>query len=155
MRPNSGDQGARAIRSGSRPTQRSRELSDLEKTFLVMASAERAFELLSDPVRLGGWVPTLRLEDSTAIDGADDADAELGERSGAPAVPYTADRTTGRIAWGRPEPDYGGSIDIVPGTTRTASVTVRLHTSGRADDPEVGRIFDAAIANMRRLLSER
>ena len=120
-----------------------------------MTGADRAFELLSDPARLADWVPTLRLDDSTAIDGADDADAALGERDGAPAVAYTADRATGHIGWGRPSPEYGGSIDIARGTASTSSVTVRLHTTGISDEAEVGRVFEAAIANLRRMLSSR
>jgi carbon monoxide dehydrogenase subunit G len=127
-----------------------------EKTFFVMTPADAAFDVLSDPARLADYVPTIRLVDSTAVDGALDVDADLQDRDGAPATDYTADRASGRIEWGRPEPDYGGSISISGGTTRTASVTLRLHTPERGAETEaVSRVFDEAVANIRRVLSGR
>ena len=130
-------------------------LTDLDKTFFVMTSADRAFDRLSDPARLPEYVPTLRLEDSTAVDGDLDLDADLAERAGAPEAGFTADRATRRIDWGAPSPAYGGSIEIAPGTASTATVTLRLHTPGDADQAEVTRMFEQSIADIRRLLSDR
>jgi hypothetical protein len=133
----------------------SQTLADLERTFTVMTSADAAFDFLSDPIRLPEYVPTLRLEDSTAVDGELDVDADLPERSGAPEAGFVADRATRRIAWGRPDGDYAGSIVVTKGTTNTSSVTVHLHTRDEADVEKVAQIFDEAVGNIRRLLSRR
>jgi hypothetical protein len=131
-------------------------MAELEKTFIVMTGADTAFDVLSDPMRLADYVPTLDLADSTAVDGELDVDADLKERDGAPAGAYTADRATRRIDWGGPAPDYGGSIEIVTGTARTSRVTLRVHTrDGTADADTVATLFDEAISNIRRLLSGR
>jgi hypothetical protein len=135
--------------------ERSLTLADLEKTFTVTTGADAAFEILSDPLRLPEYVPTLRLEDSIAVEGELDVDADLAERGGAPEAGFTADRLTRRIEWGRPGSDYRGSIVVAEGTTNTAGVTVRLHTADDADAVEVTRVFDQAVANIRRLLSRR
>jgi len=129
-------------------------MPSLEKRFIVMTAADAAFDVLSDPARLAAYVPTIRLVDSIAVDGALDVDADLKERDGAPAAGYTADRATGRIEWGRPAPAYGGSITISGGTSRTSSVTLQLHTpDDGADADAVGRVFEEAVDNIRRLLS--
>ena len=120
-----------------------------------MSGADEAFELLSDPVRLPDYVPTLRLEDSTAVEGELDVDADLADRDGAPTAGFTADRATRRIDWGNPSPDYGGSIEVAESTTNTSRVTLRLHVREGADEAEVTRVVDQAVANMRRLLSSR
>ena len=130
-------------------------LADIERTFLVMAGADRAFELLSDPARLPAYVPTLRLDESIAVEGELELDVDLEERGGAPDAGFTADRATRRIDWGRPSPAYGGSIVIAAGTTNTSNVTLRLHTSDDSDAAEIGRVVDEAVSNMRRLLSAR
>ena len=118
-----------------------------------MAGADAAFDVLSDPVRLPDWVPTIRLEESAAIEGEADADADLAERGGAPEAGFVADRATRTITWGRPEHDYGGSISVSESTRSTADVTLRLHTRQGADAEAVTRVFDQAVSNIRRLLS--
>lgn len=128
-------------------------LADLERTVFVMARADPAFDVLADPVRLPEYVPTLRLEESIAIDGAADADADLAERDGAPDAGYIADRKTRTITWGRPERDYGGSITVRESTASTADVIVKLHTRADADAAAVGKAFDQAVASIRRLLT--
>jgi hypothetical protein len=120
-----------------------------------MSGADVAFEFLSDPVRLPEYVPTMRLEDSTAVEGELDVDADLRERDGAPDAGFVADRKTRHIEWGRPGSDYGGSIDVAQGTTNTSGVTIRLHTRDDADADEVNRVFEQAVANIRRLLLGR
>jgi hypothetical protein len=130
-------------------------LADLERTFTVTSGADAAFDFLSDPVRLPEYVPTLRLEDSTAVEGERDVDADLRERGGAPEAGFVADRATRRIEWGRPGSDYRGSIVVAEGTTNTAGVTIHLHTRDDADAEEVTQVFDQAVANIRRLLSRR
>jgi hypothetical protein len=116
-----------------------------------------AFDMLSDPLRLPDYVPTLRLEDSIAIEGATDPDeaAALTERDGAAEAGFVADRRSRTISWGRPEHDYGGSITVAESTTSTANVTLRLHTRADADGDAVAKAFDQAIANIRRLLMGR
>ena len=130
-------------------------LADLERTFTVTTGADAAFDFLSDPMHLPQYVPTLRLEDSIAVEGELDVDADLRERGGAPEAGFVADRATRRIEWGRPGSDYGGSIVVTEGTTNTAGVTIQLHTRPDADVPEVTGVFDQAVANIRRLLSRR
>lgn len=130
-------------------------LADLEKRFTVTTGADRAFDFLSDPVHLPEYVSTMRLEDSTAVDGALDVDADLGERGGAREAGFVADRATRRITWGRPGGPYGGSIQITPETTNTAGVTLQLRTSDDTDGAEVARIFDQAVSDIRRALSGR
>lgn len=130
-------------------------MAELERTFTVMAGADAAFEVLADPVRLPDYVPTLRLDDSTAVDGELDVDATLAERDGAPEAGFTADRRTRHMAWGEPSGPYGGSIDVAPGTTSTSTVTIRLRTRDDADAAEVERIVDQAAGNIRRLLLRR
>jgi hypothetical protein len=133
----------------------SRALADLERTFTVTSGADAAFDFLSDPIRLPEYVPTMRLEDSTAIDGELDVDSDLRERGGAPEAGFVADRATRRIEWGRPGSDYRGSIVVTEGTTNTAGVTIHLHTRDDADAEAITQIFDQAVANIRRLLSRR
>ena len=122
-----------------------------------MCSADTAFELLSDPLHLPAYVPTLRLEDSTAVDGADDPDADVAERQGAPEIGYTADRATRTIRWGDPDGDdtYGGTIAIETGTTLTAKVTMRVHVRAAADPTDAQERFDRAMGDIRKLLSGR
>ena len=130
-------------------------LAEFEKQFTVTTGADRAFDYLADPVRLPEYVPTLRLDDSTAVEGELDVDADLAGRNGAAAAGFVADRTTRRIEWGRPERGYGGSIEVTPGTTNTAAVVLRLHTRDDADAEQVTRTFDQTVANIRRVLSAR
>jgi hypothetical protein len=120
-----------------------------------MSGADAAFDFLADPVRLPEYVPTMRLEDSTAVEGELDVDADLRERDGAPDAGFVADRKTRHIAWGRPGHDYAGSIDVAEGTTNTSAVTIHLHTRADAGEEDVTRIFDQAVANIRRLLLGR
>ena len=117
-----------------------------------MTGAEAAFDYLSDPARLADYVPTMQLEDSIAVEGELDTDADLAGRNGAREARFLADRVTRRIEWGRPEGDYGGSIVVTTGTTNTAGVTVRLHTRDDTDVEAFTRVFDQAVANIRRLL---
>lgn len=121
----------------------------------MTTGADRAFAYLADPVRLPEYVSTVHLEDSTAVEGELDVDADLADRGGAPTAGFVADRATRRIDWGRPERGYGGSIEITPGTTNTAGVVLRLHTRDDADADAVIRIFDQTVANIRRVLSGR
>lgn len=121
----------------------------------MLTGAERAFDFLSDPVRVPDYVSTMRLEDSTAVEGGLDLDADVAGRDGALEAGFVADRATRRIQWGRPGSDYGGSIVVTPGTTNTAGVTIRLHTRDDADVAEVTRIFEQTISNIRRVLSGR
>lgn len=119
-----------------------------------MAGADAAFDLLADPVRLPDYVPTLRLEESIAIEGEADADAAeaLTERDGAPEAGFVADRKTRSISWGRPAHDYGGSITVGESTASTANVTLRVHTRDDADAEAVAGVFEQAVSSIRRLV---
>ncbi len=130
-------------------------LADLERTFTVLTGADAAFDILSDPTRLPDYVSTVRLEDSTAVEGELDVDDEIADRDGAPDAGFVADRGTHTITWGRPGSDYGGSIVIAPSTTSSSRVTVSLHTRDDADVDAVTRVFDQSVASMRRILSIR
>lgn len=118
-----------------------------------MARADAAFDVLADPLRLPEYVPTMELVDSIAIEGEADADADLAERDGAPDAGFVADRRTRTIRWGRPESDYGGTISVRESTTSTSDVTVTLHTRADADPDAVARVFEQALASMRRMLT--
>ena len=113
--------------------QRRPTLPDLERTFIVLAGADTAFELLSDPLRLPDYVPSLRLQDSIAIEGEADPDdaAALTERDGAAEAGFVADRRTRTMTWGRPEHDYGGSITVAESTTQ--------HGERHRSPPHAGR----------------
>ncbi|HET7701810.1 MAG TPA: hypothetical protein VFK35_00305 [Candidatus Limnocylindrales bacterium] len=130
-------------------------MAELERSFLVMTGADAAFEFLSDPIRLPEYVPTLRLEDSTAVEGELDVDADLTARDGAPAAGFVADRKTRRIDWGRPDDDYGGSLEVAVTSANIARVTLRLRTGAAADPATVATVVDQAVANIRRLLAGR
>jgi len=122
-----------------------------------MTGAEAAFELLSDPVRLPDYVPTLTLEDSIAIEGDVDPDeaSVLAERDGAPEAGFVADRRTRTMTWGRPGGDYHGSLTVAEGTTSTSNVTIRLHTRNDADADAVAKAVEQAVSGIRRLVARR
>ena len=138
-----------------RPTPEESDLPDLERTFIVMAGADAAFQLLANPVRLPEYVPTLRLEDSIAIEGEADADADLAERDGALEADFVADRKTRTMTWGRRDRDYHGSLTVAQATASTANVTVRLHTRADADEAAVMKAFEESVASIRRLVTRR
>ncbi len=130
-------------------------LAEHERTLTVFAGADAAFDFLADPIHLPEYVSTMRLEDSTAVEGELDPDADLAERAGAPDAGFVADRATRRITWGRPGADYGGSMTVEPGTSSSCTVTIRLRTRDDADADEVARIVDQAVSSLRRLLVRR
>ena len=132
-------------------------MADLERTFIVMAGPDAAFDVLSDPLRLPDYVPILRLEDSIAIEGEADPDdaSAIAERDGAPEAGFVADRRTRTITWARPDRDYSGSITVAESTASTANVTVRIHTRDDADADAVAKAFDQAVSSIRRLVMAR
>lgn len=130
-------------------------MPELERVITVLAGADTTFEILSDPVRLPDYVSALRLDDSTAVDGELDVDADLDGRDGAPAAGFVADRATRRIDWGLPDAEYGGSIVVEQGTPSTARVTVRLRTGEAADAAAVAKVFEASVSSIRRILTGR
>jgi hypothetical protein len=119
-----------------------------------MAGADAAFDIVSDPLRLPEYVPTMELVDSVAIEGEADPDAAaaLAEREGAPEAGFIADRRTRTMTWGRPDHDYDGSLSVAEGTTSTSSVILRLHTRADSDVEAVARIVDQAVSNIRRMV---
>jgi hypothetical protein len=128
-------------------------MADLEQSVTVMAGADAAFDVLSDPKRLPDYVATMQLEDSISVEGELDLDADLTERDGAAEAHFFADKATRRLEWSSPAGDYGVSIAVSEGTSRTSGVTIQLHTPNDADPQEVQRMFDRTVLDIRRLLS--
>ncbi len=120
-----------------------------------MVGADKAFDFLADPMRIPDYVSTMTLEDSIAVEGELDVDADLKERDGAPDAGFVADRKTRRIDWGWPGADYGGSIEVAKGTTNSSGVTIHLRIRDDADADAVTRVLDQTVSNIRRMLLAR
>ena len=118
---------------------------------MVMAGADPVFEVLADPVRLPTFVPVLTLEDSTAIEGDADADADLAARDGAPAAEFIADRRTRTITWRLPTHTHGGTIAVMERTANIADVALTVDIGDDADSEAIGKLLDQVVANIRRL----
>jgi len=130
-------------------------MAEHERSFTVMVGADKAFDFLADPMRIPDYVSTMTLEDSIAVEGELDVDADLKERDGAPDAGFVADRKTRRIDWGKPGADYGGSIEVEKGTTNSSGVTIRLRIRDDADADAVTRVLDQTVSNIRRMLLAR
>ncbi len=118
---------------------------------MVMAGADRVFEVLADPVQLPTFVPVLTLEDSTAIEGDVDADADLAARDGAPAAEFIADRRTRTITWRLPNHAHGGTIAVTERTANIADVAISVELGDDDDSDAIGKLLDDVVANIRRL----
>lgn len=118
---------------------------------MVMAGAERMFEVLADPVQLPTFVPVLTLEDSTAIEGDADADADLEARQGAPAAEFVPDRRTRTISWRLPNHAHGGTIAVSERTASIADVAITVELDDDADRDATAKVLDDVVANIRRL----
>ncbi len=118
---------------------------------MVMAGADRVFEVLADPVQLPTFVPVLTLEDSTAIEGDVDADADLAARDGAPAAEFIADRRTRTITWRLPNHAHGGTIAVTERTANIADVAITVELGDDDDSEAIGKLLDDVVANIRRL----
>ena len=118
---------------------------------MVMAGADPVFDVLSDPVRLPSFVPVLTLEDSTAIEGELDADADLEARNGAPAADFIADRRTRTITWRLPNHPRGGTIAVTERTANISDVAITVDLADDDDSAAIGRLLDDVVANIRRL----
>ncbi len=130
-------------------------LAELERTFIVLAGADVAFAVLADPTRVPEYVSTVRLENTTAVDGDLDVDADVATRDGAPDAGFKADRGTRTISWGRPGSDYGGSMVVTPGGTTSCNVTIRLRVRDDADTEAVTRVLEQSVSSIRRVASGR
>ena len=106
-------------------------------------------------MRLPDYVPVLRLEDSIAIEGEADPDADLAERDGASEAGFVADRKSLSMHWARSERDYSGSLSVAPATTSTATITIRLHTAEDVDEDAVAKTVDQAVSRIRSLMTRR
>jgi hypothetical protein len=128
---------------------------DFERRTTVWVGVEQAFDFFADPANLPLYVPTVRLEESVAVDGDPEAepDPELGS-AGAQAR-FVPDRKTHRIEWGLPGDDYGGSIEVAPGTASSSDVTIRLHTRDDVDEAEVRQMIEQMVRTVGRHLSGR
>jgi hypothetical protein len=118
---------------------------------MVMAGADRVFKVLADPVQLPTFVPVLTLEDSTAIEGDVDADADLAARDGAPAAEFIADRRTRTITWRLPNHAHGGTIAVTERTANIADVAITVELGDDDDSEAIGKLLDDVVANIRRL----
>jgi hypothetical protein len=127
------------------------DVAPLERRFMVMAGADVVFDMLADPVRLPSFVPVLTLDDSTAIEGDVDADADLAARDGAPAADFIADRRTRTITWRLPNHDRGGTIAVTERTANIADVAITVELGDDDDGAAIGRLLDEVVANIRRL----
>jgi hypothetical protein len=129
-------------------------MADFERSTTVGVGADAAFAYLADPSRLGEYVPTMTHVESIAIDGelGDDPDPEAG--TAGHQARFVADSASRRIEWGSGDA-YRGSATVSPGTASTSQVVLRLHFGDEVDTPEVDRLLDEAMRNVRRLLSGR
>lgn len=132
-------------------------MADFERSTTVGVGADRAFAFFADPQRLPDYVTTMRLEDTTVVDGdpAARSEAETHGRHHASEARFFADRTARRVEWGLPGGDYAGSITVSAGTASTSGVTIRLHIRDDAGTAEVEKALDQAVRNIQRLLSGR
>jgi hypothetical protein len=130
-------------------------MADFERSTTVGVGADAAFAYLADPVRLTAYLPIVTLVDSTAVEGEGEDEAEVRARDGAAEAGFLADATARRIEWGRPGETYGGSMDVLPGTTSTSQVTIRLRTRDDVDPAAIEGVLDQVVRNLRRLLSGR
>jgi hypothetical protein len=130
-------------------------MADFERSTTVGVGADAAFAFLADPQRLPEYVATMTHVDSTAVDGKLVVEAEVEGRQEAGVAHFFADAAARRIEWGRPGTDYAGSATVTPGTSSTSQVTIRLHTRGDANAPEIDRVLDQTMRNLQRLLSGR
>ena len=51
--------------------------------------------------------------------------------------------------------DYGGSIEVAPGTASSSDVTIRLHTRDDVDEAEVRQMIEQVVRTVGRHLSGR
>ncbi|MDP2350875.1 MAG: hypothetical protein Q8M74_06930 [Chloroflexota bacterium] len=134
-------------------------MADFERSTTVGVGADRAFEFFADPQRLPEYVTTMKLEETTAVDGdleiEPEPEADTKGRHQVSEARFLADRGTRRVEWGLPGSDYAGSITVAVGTPSTSGVTIRLHLRDDADAAEVDKVLDQTIRNIQRLLSGR
>ncbi len=132
-------------------------MADFERSTTVGVGADSAFAFFADPQHLPEYVTTMRLEETTVVDGDLEAgaEAETHARNHAGEARFFADRTARRVEWGLPGGDYAGSITVAAGTASTSAVTIRLHIGDDAATAEVDKALDQAVRNIGRLLSGR
>jgi hypothetical protein len=130
-------------------------MADFERTTTVGVGADAAFAFFADPSRLPEYVTTMRLEETTAIDGDPAAEPEDGAARphAASEASFLADKDARRVEWGLPGSDYSGSITVTVGTPSTSGVTIRLHLRDDVSAPEVDKVLDQAVRTIGRLLS--
>ncbi|HET7828567.1 MAG TPA: hypothetical protein VFL03_03325 [Candidatus Limnocylindrales bacterium] len=128
---------------------------DFERRTTVWVGVEEAFDFFADPANLPLYVPTVRLEEAVAVDGDPDAepDPELGKAG--PEARFVPDRKNHRVEWGIAGEDYGGSIEIAPGTASSSDVVIRLRTRDDVDEAEVRQMIEQVVRTVGRHLSGR
>jgi hypothetical protein len=128
---------------------------DFERRTTVWVGVEEAFAFFADPANLPLYVPTVRLEEAVAVDGDPEAspDPELG--SADPQARFVPDRKAHRIEWGIEGEDYGGSIEVAPGTASSSDLVIRLHTRDDVDEAEVRQMSEQVVRSLGRHLSGR
>ena len=132
-------------------------MADFERSTTVGVGADTAFELFADPQRLPEYVTTMKLEETTAVDGDLQAEPEAGRlgRREVSEAQFLADRGARRVEWGLPGSDYSGWIAVAADTPSTSRITINLHLRDDAGTDAVERVLDQTIRNIQRLLSGR
>ncbi len=130
-------------------------MADFERSATVGVGADAAFALFADPERLPEYVSTIRLEETTAVDGDPEAETEVKGRLDARETRFIADRAARRVEWGTPGGDYHGSVTVSEGTPSTCGVTLRLHLRDGAGPAEVNLMLDQTMRNIQRVLAVR
>jgi hypothetical protein len=130
-------------------------MAEFERTTMVGVGADVAFAFFADPQRIPEYVPTMAHVETIVVDGADPAEADPGGGGDGGEARFLVDAAARRVEWGRPGTDYGGSVEVVPGTASTCQVTVRLRTREDVDAAGVERMLDEALRNIRRAVTGR
>ncbi|MHB8891817.1 MAG: SRPBCC family protein [Candidatus Limnocylindrales bacterium] len=132
-------------------------MADFERSTTVGVGADTAFAFFADPGRLPEYVTTMRLEETTAVDGDPDAQPEADAKGLRPVseARFLANRAARRVEWSLPGSDYAGSITVTAGTKSTSGVTIRLHIRDDAGTAEMDTVLDQTVRNIQRLLSGR
>ncbi|HEY3334045.1 MAG TPA: hypothetical protein VGK16_02320 [Candidatus Limnocylindrales bacterium] len=128
---------------------------DFERKTTVWVGVEDAFDFFADPANLPLYVPNVTLEEAIAVDGDPEAAPDDEAGSTGPQAVFVPDRNEHRIAWSMPGDDYGGSIEVRPGTAGSSDLTIRLHTRDDVDGERVRQMIEQVVRTLGRHLSGR
>lgn len=125
-------------------------MSDYQASSTVTASADEAFNYLSDVAHLPKYFE--RMTSAEPGDGEEvHVRANLGDREVESDAWFRVDHDARTIAWGSEGPnDYHGRLQISD-SANGCTVTVTLSTT-RADGPQIQQGVEDTVANVKRLL---